>query len=125
MNWSAEDFGLVPTGVVTMMSTVPAAPAGDVAVIWVALLTVKLVAGALPNTTAAAPVKFAPVMVTTVPPASGPLLGFTRVTAGPACTPGVSVTVIGSLIVGIVTVNDGGAGGGVLLPAPWSGIDCE
>ena len=41
-----------------------------------------------------------------------------------ACTPGVSVTVIDSLIVGIVTVKDGGAGGGVLLPAPWRGIDC-
>jgi hypothetical protein len=37
-------------------------------------------------------------------------------------TAGVSVTVIVSLIVGIVTVNEGGAGADMLLPAPFNGI---
>ena len=39
MNWSAALVALVPLGVVTVTSTVPV-PAGAVAVIWVALLTV-------------------------------------------------------------------------------------
>src|SRR5581483_6678648 len=42
--WSAELVALVPPVVVTVTSTVPAEPAGAVAVIWVALLTVALVA---------------------------------------------------------------------------------
>ncbi len=50
----------------------PPAPAGEVAVMEVALLTVKLVAAVAPNFTALAPVKLVPVMVTTVPPAVGP-----------------------------------------------------
>ena len=60
----------MPPGVVTVMSTVPAEPAGAVAVIWVALLTVKLVALVAPNLTAVAPVKLVPVIVTVVPPAA-------------------------------------------------------
>ena len=38
MNWSAAPVALVPPGVVTVTSTAPALPAGDVAVIEVALL---------------------------------------------------------------------------------------
>ncbi len=64
------------------MSTVPTEPAGEVAVICVAELTVKLVAFVLPNLTAVAPVKLAPVIVTDVPPAVGPLEGETFVTVG-------------------------------------------
>ena len=71
VNWSFAEVALVPAGVVTVMCTVPV-PAGDVAVICVALLTVKLVALALPNFTAVAPVKFVPVIVTIVPPAADP-----------------------------------------------------
>ena len=41
MNWSAEPVVLVPPGVVTVTSTVPV-PAGAVAVIEVAELTVKV-----------------------------------------------------------------------------------
>jgi hypothetical protein len=63
---------------------VPAECAGDVAVIDVALLTVKVVAAVAPKSTAVAPVKFVPVMVTDVPPAAGPLLGLTFVTVGAA-----------------------------------------
>jgi hypothetical protein len=83
VNWSAADVALVPPGVVTVTSTVPA-PAGEVAVICVALLTVNVVAAVAPNFTAVVPVKFVPVMVTTVPPAAGPLAGLTSVTVGAA-----------------------------------------
>jgi hypothetical protein len=72
---------LIPPGVVTVTSTVPA-PAGEVAVICVALFIVNVVAAVAPNFTAVAPVKFVPVMVTLVPPAVGPLVGFTDVTVG-------------------------------------------
>ena len=52
---------------VTVTSTVPI-PAGEVAVIWVALLTVKEAAALPPKLTAVAPEKLVPVMVTLVPP---------------------------------------------------------
>ena len=76
----------VPPAVVTMMSTVPAGTAGDVAVIDVAELTVTLVAGCpVPNSTVVAPTtKFVPVIVTEVPPATGPALGAMPVTVGAA-----------------------------------------
>ena len=54
MYLSAEPVALVPPGVVTVMSTVPAVSAGAVAVMLVALLTVKLVAAVEPNLTAVA-----------------------------------------------------------------------
>ena len=57
----------MPPGVVTVMSTVPALPAGVVAVICEALTTVKLVAAFDPNVTAVAPVRLVPVIVTDVP----------------------------------------------------------
>ena len=60
------------------------AAAGDVAVIWVAELTVKLAAAVAPNVTAVAPVKFVPVIVTVVPPAIGPEVGEIDVTVGAA-----------------------------------------
>ena len=54
------------------MLTVPAASAGDLAVMDVAETTVKLAAAVVPNLTAVAPVKLAPVMVTEVlPPLQG------------------------------------------------------
>src|SRR5437764_823305 len=74
----------VATGVVTVTSTVPAAPAGEVAVIEVAEATVKVVAGVAPNLTAVAPVKLVPVMVTEVPPAVEPVVGERAVTVGAA-----------------------------------------
>ena len=57
MNWSAAEVAEVPPAVVTVTSTVPA-PAGAVAVIEVAELTVKPVAGGGAESTAVAPVKF-------------------------------------------------------------------
>ena len=71
----------MPPGVVTVTSTVPL-PAGDVAVMDVAEFTVTLVALAVPNFTAVAPVNAVPVIVIDVAPAIGPLVGLTTVTAG-------------------------------------------
>ena len=71
----------MPPAVVTVMSTVPALPAGAVAVMEVAELKVKL-ALVEPNFTAVAPVKLVPVMATEVPPAVGPLVVPREVTVG-------------------------------------------
>ena len=57
---------------VTTTFTAPAACAGVIAVMVVALTTTTLVAAVPPNVTAVAPVKLVPVMVTLVPPAVGP-----------------------------------------------------
>ena len=72
----------VPAALVAVMSTVPAASAGDVAVIWVSELTVKLVAAVLPKLTAVTLIKPVPVMVTDVPPAVVPAAGLTDVITG-------------------------------------------
>ena len=50
-------------------------PAGLSAVIVVSLTTVRFVAAVVPKSTAVAPVKPVPVIVTKVPPAVGPLVG--------------------------------------------------
>ena len=68
MYWSEADVTDVLPAVVTVTSTVPAAPAGAVAVTEVALTTLTWVAAVLPKFTATAPVKPVPVMVTVVPP---------------------------------------------------------
>ena len=78
----AEEVADVPTGVVTVTFTVPAAPAGAVAVIEVEETTVTPVAAFAPKSTAVAPVKFVPVMVTLVPAVVGPAAGLTAVTVG-------------------------------------------
>ena len=83
MNWSAAEVADIPPAVVTRTSTVPV-PAGDVAVIWVAELTVKPVAGVAPKLTVVAPVRLTPVMVTEVAPAVGPAVGEIDVTVGAA-----------------------------------------
>lgn len=69
-----------------MTFTVPADPAGAVAVIDVALLTVKLVAGVEPNNTAVAPVKLVPVIATEAPPAVESVAGLRPVTVGTGVT---------------------------------------
>jgi hypothetical protein len=83
VNLSPLPSELVPPGFVTVMSTVPALAAGEVAVIWVALLTVNN-AAVDPNLTVVTPAKFVPVMVTVVPPAVGPAIGPTVETVGVA-----------------------------------------
>ena len=57
-------------------------PAGLLAVIVVSLTTVKLVAAVVPKSTAVTPVKPVPVIVTNVPPTSGPAAGLMPVTVG-------------------------------------------
>ena len=65
---------LTPPGVVMVMSTMPL-PAGAVAVIWVGLSGVKLIAEVLPNWTSVAPVRSVPVIVTSCRPPLGPTPG--------------------------------------------------
>ena len=57
-------------------------PAGLTAVIEVSFTTTTAVATVGPKSTAVAPVKPVPVIVTGVPPAVGPLVGLKAVTAG-------------------------------------------
>ena len=90
----AEVALVPPIGIVTVISTVPALPAGAVAVIDVPLFTVNVVAALAPNFTAVAPVKFVPVIATMVPPAVGPLVGLTKVTVGGATTVKVAEAVV-------------------------------
>ena len=71
-----------PPAVATTTFAVPGAWAGVVAVIEVALTTVKPVAAAPAKVTEVAPVRFVPVIVTLVPPAVVPLLGAIDVTIG-------------------------------------------
>jgi hypothetical protein len=67
---------LVPEAVVTVMFTAPTAAAGGAtAVMVVPLVTVNDVAALLPKSTAVAPVKPLPVIVTVVPPVSEPEAG--------------------------------------------------
>jgi hypothetical protein len=68
--------------VVTDTATVPAACALVTALIWVGLVTVKLLAVVDPNLTAVQPVRFVPVIVTVVPPAVGPAVGAKVETVG-------------------------------------------
>jgi hypothetical protein len=77
---------LLPPGVVTTTLAVPAAPAGVVAVIDVALATETLVAATPPIVTPVAPVNPVPVIVTGVPPAVVPLLGVNELTVGAGVT---------------------------------------
>lgn len=84
MNWSQDTVADVPPVVTTVMSTVPADPAGETAVIELSELTVKLTAAKPPKYTAVAPVKWLPLMVTVVPPAVDPDDGLIPITAGGA-----------------------------------------
>ncbi len=81
MNWSAAEVAVVPSVLeTTVTSTVPADPAGDVAVICVRLSRVKT-AVADPNFTADRLTKRVPVITTVVPPAVEPDVGEIEVTA--------------------------------------------
>ena len=83
MYWSVGPVGLVSPLMITVTSTSPL-PAGLVAVqVVVAQLTP--VAGTPPKATRVVPavvLKFVPLIVTTVPPAAGPLVGLIPVTVG-------------------------------------------
>ena len=79
---AADEIRLVPPTVVTVTPTTPAVSAGDTALIDVALFTTKLAALVEPNLTPDAPLKFVPLMVTVVPPPTGPPAGERPVTVG-------------------------------------------
>ena len=82
MNWSADEVAEVPPAVVTVISTVPADSAGEVAVKEVDELTVTAVAVTVPNITVAPDVKPVPAMDTEVPPEVRPLVGVMEVIVG-------------------------------------------
>jgi hypothetical protein len=85
VNTSAAEAVEVPFGSLTVTSTEPAASPGEVAVQLVAVEQLTSEAAVLPKSTVVAPevvAKPAPVIVTEVPPESGPELGETPVTAG-------------------------------------------
>ena len=88
----------VPPGEVTVMA--PVAPLPTVAVIEVALTTVKEAAAVPPKATAVAPVKLVPPMLTTVP--APPLLGVNEAMFGPAIK--VKVPLLVAMPPGVVTV---------------------
>jgi hypothetical protein len=67
---------------VTVTVAVPAAPGGVIAVMLVALTTTTLVAAVPPKVTVAPAAKFAPVIVTPVPPTIVPVLGDMLPTVG-------------------------------------------
>jgi hypothetical protein len=109
VNWSADGLAAeVPPGVVTVTSTVPADSVGLVAVTDVGLLTVTPVAAVVPKSTAVAPVRFVPVMVTLVPPAVGPEVGLTPVTVGTvagAANVNLSAVLVAETSVSVLTVT--------------------
>jgi hypothetical protein len=72
----------VPLAVVTLTAAAPAVPAGVVQVMVVALTTTTAVAALPPTVTVAPAMKFVPVSVIAVPPATGPAVGATLVKVG-------------------------------------------
>ena len=98
----------VPPGVVTLSGPV-VAPAGTVAWIAVAEVTVKLALTVL-KVTAVAPVKFVPLIVTLVP--TGPLVGVKLVIVGGALAITVKLFVLVAAPAGVVTLS-----GPVVAPA--------
>ena len=83
VNWSALVVAdCPPSVVVTVTSTVPRVPAGEVAVIELSELNVNDVAAFDPKSTAVTPVKPVPLIETEVPPAIGPAVGLMLVTVG-------------------------------------------
>jgi hypothetical protein len=79
VNTSAGEVGEVPPVAVTVTSTAPV-PGGLSAVIEVSLTKLSLVAGVAPKSTAVRPVNPVPVILTIVPPATGPKVGLKPVT---------------------------------------------
>ena len=67
----------------TVTFTMPASPAGEVATIWVVDLTETASAVVVPNLTFFTVVNPVPVMVTVVPPDTGPVVRESEVMVGP------------------------------------------
>jgi hypothetical protein len=75
-------FGVVPPAVLTLRPSRPAVPAGETAVTCVGDTTVNEVAVIVPNLTDVAAFRLVPLIVTVVPPATGPTFGEIEVMAG-------------------------------------------
>ena len=103
MNLSPATIALVPPGVVTLISTVPAARAGEVMVRVLSSVTCRSVPGVVPNMTVVTPVNPVPVIVTAVPPVAGPLAGEMLVTVGTGTYVNVSSVTIALVPLGVVT----------------------
>jgi len=73
---------LFPPEFVTVTVTAPAAAAGVVAEITLVFRTTTFVAAFPPNVTVAPDAKFVPLIVTSVPPSTGPVFGSMLVTVG-------------------------------------------
>ena len=107
---------LVASVLVTTTLTAPAACAGVVAVIEVALTTMMLVAAVPPKVTVAPVAKFVPVIVTFWPPARGPELSAIAVTVGaPKVKPFVLAPFVPSLFVTITLVAPAACAGVVAV----------
>ncbi len=91
MNWSAEEVAEVPLELVTVMSTVPAVPAGEVTDNESSEFSRMLVPAVEPKWTAVIPARLVPVTLTTVPPPVGP--------------PGGVATVVTPVTVGVAGTN--------------------
>jgi hypothetical protein len=81
--------------------TAPAACEGVVAVIVVLLLTTTLLAAVPPRLTLAPLTKFAPLIVTDVPPAGGPLFGAMLLTLGAGLPP--APPLLGKIVVSFLS----------------------
>ena len=77
---------MVPPAVVTRTLAVPAVPAGVMQVIDVAVLALSAVQALPPMLTPVALLKLVPVIVTFVPPATGPEVVLIAMTVGAAAT---------------------------------------
>ena len=105
VNWSAEEDALVPPGVMTVTSTVPGACAGETAIRVVAEVTVTLLALEVPKSTVAPVTNPVPVIVTEVPPATGPAVGTMLVTVGTGSYVNWSPDEVELVPPGVVTVT--------------------
>ncbi len=105
VNSSAGEVALVPPGVVTVTSTVPAVPAGETAVMLVPETTVTLLVLVRPKSTVAPVTNPVPVIVTVVPPATGPAAGTTPVTVGTGSYVYSSAGEVALIPPGVVTVT--------------------
>jgi hypothetical protein len=103
VNLLVVEFALVPPVVAAVTLMIPAACAGEVAVSFVADVYVTVPAAEEPKLTVDAGVNPVPVIVTTVPPVMGPLVGTIPVTAGTYAN--LSFTDTALVPLGVMTVT--------------------
>lgn len=125
MYLSAAEIGDVPKGVVTVILTMPAVWVGALMMIWVPAATWfglldwvpgMANAGVVPNMTAVTPINPVPLMITAVPPDTGPPVGEMPVTVGVPTFVNLSAGEVVLVPVGVVTVTS-------TVPAALAGLD--